>query len=179
MFDSKKWIEDNKQKIADYYKQYGQRADIKAKNKERYEKNKERLAKRNRERFKARTEEEKKAIRQRAYIRDKEKNKTCPVYQKRKALEKLFLLRRPNDKLWLEVVGCVQEDFMNHVESLFQEGMTWCNRGNHGWHLDHIHPLRKGGTNHFSNLQPLWAEDNRKKAATTDRNCDIINVQAL
>jgi hypothetical protein len=51
---------------------------------------------------------------------------------------------------------------------MFTEGMCWENQGE--WHLDHIIPISSAQTeeeifklNHYSNFQPLWAEDNIKK----------------
>jgi hypothetical protein len=56
-----------------------------------------------------------------------------------------------------------------HMESLFKEGMTWDNHGE--WHIDHIIPISLGKTEdevlklcHYTNLQPLWKEDNLKKS---------------
>jgi hypothetical protein len=34
-----------------------------------------------------------------------------------------------------------------------------------GWHVDHIHPLSKGGLNEPNNLQYLTQEDNNRKSA--------------
>jgi len=58
-----------------------------------------------------------------------------------------------------------------HMESLFKEGMTWNNHGE--WHIDHIIPISSGKTEdevvklcHYSNLQPLWAEENLLKSNT-------------
>ena len=51
--------------------------------------------------------------------------------------------------------------------------MTWANWSRYGWHIDHIVPLsffdlsdRKQLLQacHYTNLQPLWAEENRKKS---------------
>lgn len=66
------------------------------------------------------------------------------------------------------ILGIDYDGFKNHIENLFLEGMSW---GNHGkWHYDHIIPLASASTyddliklNHYTNLQPLWAEDNLKK----------------
>jgi hypothetical protein len=50
--------------------------------------------------------------------------------------------------------------------------MTWENHGVHGWHIDHIIPLSSAKDDiellkklcHYTNLQPLWAEENRIKS---------------
>ena len=64
-----------------------------------------------------------------------------------------------------------QDEFVNHIESLFVSGMSWSNRSE--WHIDHIRPLSafiKEGSfdlntiNALSNLQPLWVKDNLKKS---------------
>ena len=69
----------------------------------------------------------------------------------------------------LEYLGCTIEEFKTHIESLWLDGMTW---GNHGeWHIDHKIPLDyfikneddPWKANHYSNLQPLWAEENIRK----------------
>ena len=138
----------------------------------RYLENKEKLLARGKERYAAKSKEELRAKRKELYERKKhaeDKWRKCPVFQARVSLQKVLKLRKPNPERWLAEVGCVKEEFINHIESLFQEGMTWDNRDHDGWHIDHIIPLAKGGTNHYTNLQPLWAEDNRKKAATVDK----------
>lgn len=69
----------------------------------------------------------------------------------------------------LEYVGCTVEELMAHLEAQFQEGMTWDNRGK--WHIDHIVPVKYGDPTpeeviarlHYTNLQPLWAEENLSK----------------
>lgn len=71
-----------------------------------------------------------------------------------------------------EMLGCSFEELKSHLESLFQPGMTWDNRGKFGWHIDHIRPLVSARDKeeleslcHFSNLQPLWSGDNWTKGA--------------
>jgi hypothetical protein len=69
-----------------------------------------------------------------------------------------------------EIVGCHPEFLKEHLEKQFKEGMSWENYGLYGWHIDHIIPLSSSKTeeeiyqlSHYTNLQPLWAEDNLKK----------------
>jgi len=70
-----------------------------------------------------------------------------------------------------EILGCDWETFVEHIENQFQEGMTWDNHGRYGWHYDHIIPIASAKTeedlirlNHYTNFQPLWAEDNLRKS---------------
>ena len=71
-----------------------------------------------------------------------------------------------------ELLGCDYDHLKKHIESQFIEGMTWENHGTHGWHIDHIIPLsvfdlsnhedqRKAF--HYTNLRPLWWQDNIAK----------------
>lgn len=72
----------------------------------------------------------------------------------------------------VELLGCNKDTFLNHLESQFTEGMTWENYGLKGWHVDHIIPISSYDlTNesevkkacHYTNLQPLWWQDNLEK----------------
>ncbi len=67
-----------------------------------------------------------------------------------------------------EILGCSIEFFKSHIERQFTRGMSWENRKD--WHIDHIIPLSSAKTeeevialNHFTNLRPMFATDNRKK----------------
>ena len=78
-----------------------------------------------------------------------------------------------NDKTF-DIVGCTPEFLKEHLERQFMEGMSWDNQGK--WHIDHKIPLSSAKTEeeiyklcHYTNLQPLWAEDNLKKG------CKILN----
>ena len=84
----------------------------------------------------------------------------------------------------LDYLGCSWEYFVSHLESQFYdrlestawyattgEKMTFDNYGFYGWHLDHIIPLDTSKTeedvkrlSHYTNFQPLWAEDNLAKS---------------
>ena len=67
-----------------------------------------------------------------------------------------------------QILGCTWPELVAHIERQFAPGMTWENRGE--WHIDHSIPLATAETeadivrlNHYTNLQPLWAEDNLRK----------------
>lgn len=73
----------------------------------------------------------------------------------------------------IELLGCTGKEANQYLESLFQDGMTWKNYGE--WEIDHILPcisfdLTKPDEQkkcfHYTNLQPLWREDNNKKRAS-------------
>jgi len=70
----------------------------------------------------------------------------------------------------IKLLGCSINELIIRFEGLFTEGMTWANHGE--WHIDHIRPLSSFDLEdlaqlsiacHYTNLQPLWAEDNLTK----------------
>ena len=72
----------------------------------------------------------------------------------------------------LDLLGCSVEELWIHLEKQFTAGMTRENHGRNGWHIDHIIPCasfdlsdpeQQSQCFHYTNLQPLWAEDNIKK----------------
>jgi len=74
---------------------------------------------------------------------------------------------------WSKLVNYTLDELRKHLESLFQEGMTWDNYGK--WHIDHVIPISSFNITSdscedfkecwkLSNLQPLWAIDNLKKS---------------
>jgi hypothetical protein len=119
------------------------------------------------------TKKEKKKEYYKAYV--KEKRKTDPLY-----ILSLILRRsiyrackgEAKPKKTEELLGCTYNDFKDYIESQFVGNMGWENYGD-AWHIDHIIPLAVienvnqieliESLCHFSNLQPLFAEDNRSK----------------
>lgn len=69
-------------------------------------------------------------------------------------------------------LGCSISELKTYLEEQFKPGMNWNNYGYYGWHIDHIKLLSKFDLTdrqqfleacHYTNLQPLWAEENFKK----------------
>lgn len=78
----------------------------------------------------------------------------------------------------IKLIGCTIEELFDKLEEKFQPGMTRNNRGNNGWHVDHIIPCalydfsseeEQRCCYHYSNLQPLWARDNMSKGKKLSR----------
>ena len=83
-------------------------------------------------------------------------------------------MKLQNKNHYRQDIGCTVQELVDHLESQFVDGMSWSNygsgeNGDHrgSWHVDHIVPLDKFEgkyPNHYTNLQPLWAEDNIRKS---------------
>jgi len=164
---------DNKERVLEYAKQY--RLDNKEKRKQYYLDNKERIL------------EQKKEYNKQWYQDNKEKkNAYSKQYQKEQYnSDPLFKFKNNcrnrtfeafKSKSWRKngstekLLGCDYETAMNHIESQFEPWMNWDNHGE--WEIDHIIPLASANTKeemiplfNYKNLQPLLAEDNRRKSA--------------
>lgn len=73
-------------------------------------------------------------------------------------------------------LGCSYWEAKKHIERLWLRGMSWDNHGE-VWEIDHIVPasrfdafdaIQRLQMNHFTNLQPLWRRDNRRKLNRVD-----------
>lgn len=76
----------------------------------------------------------------------------------------------------LKLLGCSVDAFKHYLEQKFLSGMSWHNQGNGvgKWQIDHIRPCasfdlcdpeQQKQCFHYTNLQPLWAKDNREKGS--------------
>ena len=82
-------------------------------------------------------------------------------------------MRNPATSRYIPRIGCTSEAFKKHIESKFQDGMSWSNYGGkNGWVLDHIKPLCRfdlstdeeiNKASHYTNVQPLWYYQNSAK----------------
>ena len=132
--------------------------------------------------------QKKRKINKKYYLNNKEKiiKKTVDYNLKRYREDPIFniickLRRRIKKTLkaknidknytWNSAYGCSPNKLKKHIESKFTESMTWEKVLSGDIHIDHITPISLATTeqevyllNHYSNLQPLWAEDNIKKS---------------
>lgn len=74
----------------------------------------------------------------------------------------------------VKLLGCSVRGLQYWLEKHFEPGMSWSNQGigTGKWHIDHVRPLSSfnlldpsqlSEACHFTNLQPLWSEDNLRK----------------
>jgi len=169
---NKAYREANKEKIAKQKNAY-------------YEANKEEIA----ELGKAYRESNKEKIAKKKNAYEKSRCKSDPLFRLKKnyraSCRRAFKSigqkkNNPSLKLlglnnWKELEEHLSKKFRDHPET--GEKMTFDNHGTHGWHIDHIIPLSSAKTEediiklcHYTNLQPLWAEDNLSKS---NKNLDI------
>lgn len=82
-----------------------------------------------------------------------------------------------------DLVGCTYQELYDHLEEQFTDGMTWDNYGD--WHVDHIIPCASWDLSqdkeqklcfHYTNLQPLWGEENNSK---NDNFCEKEKEQYI
>jgi len=106
----------------------------------------------------------------------KERHQADPEHRARNIARKMLIRaleatgKRKEERTFAHL-GYTRSDLIDHIESMFDDGMTWENWGE--WHIDHIIPVSTlvscGVTdpkkiNALSNLQPLWAVDNMSKS---------------
>ena len=173
--DHRKYRKENRDKVYKYFKEYikNNKKQIAESKRKYYEKNKEEIKQQKKEYY----QKNKKQIikKSQKYRREwKRKKYASDTNYKlaqliRSSSGKIMRAVKKNKKMKsLEYLGCSLDEFRKHIESLWQEGMSWDNHGFDGWHLDHIKPIDwfiknsddPWQANHYTNLQPLWAREN-------------------
>ena len=163
----KRWNKENPEKVKEYQKKYYQ--ENKESFKEKAKKWKEANPEREKENSKKWKEENKEKVKE--YKKERRKNNPMVRFiQNLRTLTRIIYKQkdfRKNNKT-IELLGCSPEELRNYLRSLYQPGMTEDNYGE--WHIDHIIPLSSAKSKeeldelaHYTNLQPLWAEDNLRK----------------
>jgi transposase-like protein len=172
---AKQYYQENKERIKQYYQENKERITQKAKQYRQENKgSKKQYAKQwreeNKERIKQYIEENKERINK---YHNKRKQ-TDPLYKMRCNIRSLIANSMKNkgytkSSRTYQILGCDFETFKKHIERQFTKGMNWNNHGK--WHYDHIIPISSAQTeeeviklNHYTNFQPLWAEDNIRKS---------------
>ncbi len=169
----KHWRMENAAKISVYNKEYAQKNKEKIDEKRAIRKivNKEKYSKKQKEWILLNKDE----------IRLYNQKYTAKRYQS-DTIYKLKLTIRNRTRLALKgiykcaktelLLGCSFDQFKEHIESKFVDGMSWDNMKE--WHIDHIKPLASFNLSdleqqkkafNYTNQQPLWAIDNLKKGA--------------
>jgi len=180
--ECKKWREKNKKENPNYDKErYWKHRDRNIlQKKERYKKDKTIILKRSKE-WRENNPEILRKYRQKTKKRNKdrqiERYKTEPNFRLRVLLRRRIadcIMRKKMSRIYpsMELLGTDIETAREHIEKQFKEGMTWGNHGNNGWHIDHIIPCASFDLTdpeqqkkcfHYTNLQPLWANENLSK----------------
>ena len=169
-----KYYDDNKDKISNTAKSYRKqnKEAILLKEKTYYQENKKAIRKKN-DNWNRKNKDK---VRSYARGRQKDRIKTDPNFKlSRNMRKRVWDALKGNCKSapTLELLGCTVEQARQHLENQFTDGMSWDNYGLHGWHVDHIIPCARFDLSdpeqqkecfHYTNLQPLWAEDNLKKS---------------
>jgi hypothetical protein len=167
----KLYTELNKENIKEWEKKY------KAANKQRFSEKDKEYYRQNKDKKKAYQIKNKEKIRTTQRIYEIERLKRDPHFRLIKRLRNRARKAIKNNigkksVSTLEMLGCSIEKCREFLESQFQPNMSWENHGVHGWHIDHVKPCSSFDlTNldeqkkcfHYTNLQPLWAEDNLSK----------------
>jgi hypothetical protein len=124
-------------------------------------------------------------IKEKRNKRRNKKLKTCPKFlvetrlRNRTAAAFRLLGYRKNCKT-SKTLGAEWHQVKDHIESLFKDGMNWENKSE--WEIDHIIPLASAVSEehlislfHYTNLQPLWKQENRSKGCkVTQENLRIF-----
>lgn len=178
-----KKIQENYKKDPDFKKRQKQY------NKERYWNNREKELQRKKEFYWNNREKilnYKKSHREKEEIKEKIKQYKLNNKEKISIIQKNYRNNNPHIIAWrrllkrtlnyfgtkksrktINELGYSPEELKNHIEKLFEKGMSWENWGE--WHIDHIKPLSSfdentspNVVNSLKNLQPLWKKDNLK-----------------
>lgn len=169
------WVENNKEKVKEAMKTW-------------LENNKEYKKQKDKEYREANWEKKKEQLRdwkRNDYKNMKENPERRDEFNKQRVKSNISrrireILKQEKSERSMKYVGCSLEYLKAHLQSQFQEGMSWDNYGSYtignnksGWHIDHKIPcsafnlqneMERNACFHYLNLQPLWGEENIKKS---------------
>jgi len=158
----KRWKKKNPEKVREKNRRY----------RRKYPEKIQELGKRHRRKIKGTPAEIKRKTKVAKWMRDR--RKSHPEFGIRQNLSgKLNKLLRGKKKSapFLQILGCSIPHLKLWLTFYFQPGMSWSNYGQ--WQVDHIRPCatfdltdpaQQRECFNYTNLQPLWAEENRIKS---------------
>lgn len=173
----KEYNKNNAEKISKQRKEYRQKnkEQLKTKRLQSYQENKEIINERKKE-YRKKSKEKIKIYN---HNYRKKKKQTDPLFRLKHLISNMIRqsFKRygytKNSKTH-EILGCSYEEFKHHIESQWEDWMSWDNHGlyngelNYGWDIDHVIPSSSAKTekdvysiNHYTNLKPLCSYVNR------------------
>jgi hypothetical protein len=183
---AKKYYEENGEKVRQYQREYNKKNNEKIKEKRKLyrEKNKNTLSvlniawkKKHKKEVSAKNKEYRLLHLEDRRNWHKNRYKTNLQYKMMNILRKRLgniLYQNTKSGSALHDLGCSLEELKTYIEKQFTNGMTWENWSKYGWHIDHIIPLSSFDLSdreqfkkavHYTNLQPLWWNENLSKGA--------------
>lgn len=183
---SKKYYQEHKEEQKQYHKKYREEnSEIIKINKKVYRDNNKEKIREQKKASRKRNEESIKAKRQTQEYKDNRNSRRRERYAKDQNYKIEQILRsrfrsalkaQNTDKgnHATDLLGCTIAYFKKYIENLWEEGMSWDNHKLDGWHIDHIigvanfdltDPEQQKKCFHYTNMQPLWAEENMCKGS--------------
>jgi hypothetical protein len=171
---AKKYRQENREKIKKYQQENPEK--IRGQKKRYRQENLEKI----RERKKKYRQENREKIREHVKKYRKEREKTDINFRLKKLLRtRVYQYIRAQgaskSQRSEQLLGCTWDEVKIHLEQQWLPKMSWGNHSNGpgNWNIDHIRPLSSFDLSdpeqqrqafHYTNLQPLWWEDNMAKS---------------
>lgn len=187
---TQEWVRNNREKRLQIQAKYREvnREKLREKSKQYCSENKELISKRQLK-YRLKEPERVKAVKDRYRLKNREKcNKATAKSAKHRLATnpKHRMLKNLRDRIYhallngkgakskptKQLLGCSVDECKTHLTNLFEDGMSWDNYSKYTWNIDHIIPCdhfnlldikEQEKCFHYTNLQPLWFEDNSNK----------------
>lgn len=181
----KRWCRDNPEKLREYALRCSRKESSKEKAKAWKFANKERVLAAGRRYLEKNRDKRREACKKwrdshRNYINEMERKRCAedPSYKLARNLRNQLTSKIKNHRAGkitsaMKLLGCELDFLMGYLEALFKPGMKWSNYGS-VWEIDHKVPCasydltdesHQRSCFHYTNLQPLFVIENRKKWA--------------